>query len=173
MLLRETKGRAAWSQNISEHPGLVTLLSAQLGTRRRPRERGWPPSGHLAALRIMQGHDKCLCEQPHLVQRRRDETKLSCIEQHTANTKILQEAQDRGQTWGWCNFANMMIKMTQIIKYKHHCLMQVFILVRQTVSPISILTVPHSRRIKSRGRNIFKSLSLPNFPECFKEAPPR
>ena len=56
----------------------------------------------LAALRIMQGHDKCLCEQPHLVQRRRDDTKLSaklfCIEQHTANTKILQEAQDRGQT---------------------------------------------------------------------------
>ena len=96
----------------------------------------------------MQGHDKCLCEQPHLVQRRRDDTKLSaklfCIEQHTANTKILQEAQDRGQTWGWCNFANMMVNMTQIIKYKHHCLMQVFILVRQTVSPISILTVPSS-----------------------------
>ena len=105
MLLRETKGRAAWSQNISAHPGLVMLLvrswehsggPGHVGDHLHPNT-GTGQTG-LAALRIIQGHDKCFCEQPHLVQRRRDETKLSCIEQHTANTKILQEAQDRGQT---------------------------------------------------------------------------
>ena len=96
MLLRETKGRAAWSQNISAHLGLVMLLV-----------RSWEHSGgpghvgdhlHPNTGQTGLGHDKCLCEQPHLVQRQRDETKLSCIEQHTANTKVLQDAQDRGQT---------------------------------------------------------------------------
>ena len=39
MLHRETKGRVAWSQNISIHLRLVTILVAQLGTRQRPQER--------------------------------------------------------------------------------------------------------------------------------------
>ena len=74
MLLRETESRAAWSQNLSTHQGLVTLLAMQhlmlsvSGNREYGRgpghvgDRHHPNTGQtdLAVLKIMHGCDQCL-----------------------------------------------------------------------------------------------------------------
>ena len=74
MLLRETESRAVWSQNLSTHRGLVTLLATQhlmlsvSGNREYGRGPGHMGDHHhpntgqtgLAVLKIMQGCNECL-----------------------------------------------------------------------------------------------------------------